>query len=214
MARSLGEYASQYEYHIVAYGVILATFFVKFFLSMITRTPVSVLYSCLICAFLLASIVCAVYSIFVNNDKAKFIYAYSLLPQVLVIIGLVVLLAIHIKPIQIQPDQLDRVQPSLECCGLKPKNEAATETPTNENQSTNLKFEAQKAKKDLIPHKSCCPKLDEDGDCTAELAWKENCDDRYADKVYRYKARAIVLMVVTGFLQCLVFFSFYRRFLV
>lgn len=214
MARSLGEYAASYEWHVLGYALILAAFFVKFLLTMFTRTPVSVLYSILICLFLLASIIGAVYSVFVNSDRPKFVYAYSLIPQLLIVIAFVVLLVIHIKPIQIEPDQLDRVQPSLECCGLNPDNEQPAKTPeTSENRPASLKSVAKKGKKEKLPE-SCCPKLDEDGDCTSELAYKEYCDDRYSDKVYRYKARAIVLMVVTGLLQCLIFFSFYRRFLV
>lgn len=215
MARSLAEYASQYEWHVFAYGVILTTFFVKFILSIFTYTPVSILYSSLLCLFFLANIVFAGYSIFVNNDKAKFVYAYSLLPQVILAIAIIVLLAIHIKPVQIDPEKLDQVQTSLQCCGLNPNRPSVTTTGTTLAAYTgnpNVNNKAKKSK-NLMP-KSCCPKLDDNDECTADLAWKDFCDDSYDNKVHRYKARAIVLMVVTALLQCLVFFSFYKRFLV
>ena len=205
MGKSLSDYVAVYEWHVVAYGLILATFFVKFLLSLFTHTPVSILYSSLLCLFFLVNILFAGYSIFVNSDKPKFVYAYSLLPQVILIIVFVVLLAIYVKPVPIDPEKLDGFQTSLECCGLNPKNlpvAGANLTTGDENQTPNNKA------------KSCCPKLDADGNCTPELAWKDFCDDKYADKVRRFKARAIVLSIVTALLQCLLFFSFCKRFLV
>lgn len=214
MAKSLFEYAAVYEWHVLAYAVILSTFFVKFLLSLFTFTPASIFYSLLLCLFFLINIVLAGYSIFVNSDKAKFFYAYSLLPQVILVVGMIVLISIFVVKPTIDPDRIDRIQPSLECCDSIPKDVSIIlSTLANQMVAQPINTKA-KTKKDVINSKSCCPKLDEDGDCTKELAWKESCDERYAEKVKRFKVRAIVLLIVTGFLQCLVFFSFYKRFLV